>query len=481
MQQGKTLLKPIRASEWFTFNTSFQHILKNNGAVPTNDIFLDLWHDNAKIKLLRGGRGGGKSESICDILINKCLTQAYFKCFYGRKVFENVRNSCFDTLVTSIRKNKVEHLFHFSTANTSSMIITCLLNGNVFIPFGSDKPDKLKSIKDPTHIWCEEFDQFEFEDFKELYPTLRTIRGENEFWGSFNSYAVYETHWILKYFYPELYKGDDKSQWDVLEGVSITDISVNFYDNLFIDQPAYEQSLRIASGGNSLIFEGLANGGWGVAENLNPWLYTFDINKHIKPDIKFLPTHDVYLSFDFNREPVTCTATQMSLSRGMPDSFVHTIFEFAEDVQLKDLCQRIKAKFPASILFVTGDRTGKKGDIGFEQRHATYYTMIQSYLNLADKQMNVEGKNLEHNDSRLLVNTVLHNHPNVFISQKGCPKLCNECQIAEVDEKSAKPGMLKKDRLRFKMDLFDNYRYMWQTYFSNYAETIYQKMPHLRK
>lgn len=94
------------------------------------------------------------------------------------------------------------------------MIITCKTNGNKFIPFGADKADKLKSIKDPTHIWCEEFDQFAFTDFKHLYPTLRTLRGVNRFIGSFNTHEVLPTHWILKLFFPDLYEGTDKD--DVL-------------------------------------------------------------------------------------------------------------------------------------------------------------------------------------------------------------------------------------------------------------------------
>jgi hypothetical protein len=95
--------------------------------------------------------------------------------------------------------------------------------------------------------------------------------------------------------------------------------------------------------------------------------------------------------------------------------------------------------------------------------------MIQGYLGIAEKQMHINTKNLEHNDSRNLCNTLLYNHPNVKISRKGCPVLCNDMQIATVDDKKAAPGTLKKDRDQFKMDVFDSYRYMIQTYYLDWA------------
>ena len=63
-------------------------------------------------------------------------------------------------------------------------------------------------------------------------------------------------------------------------------------------------------------------------------------------------------------------------------------------------------------------------------------------------------------------------YPNIMISQEGCPMLANDCIIATVDDESSKPGMLKKDRNTFKMDLFDALRYFFQTYFKDYADKV---------
>lgn len=462
-------LHPVKASEWLTISEANKKLLKSVGALPVNDVFYQYWQNPAQVKLYRGGRGGGKSEIKADELVDDCLNQPYFKCYFGRKVFDDVRGSSFATLIASIEKSNLQRYFHYSTANTSAMIITCK-NGNKFIPFGADKAEKLKSIKDPTHIWCEEFDQFTFEDFMEFFPTLRTIRGKNEFSATFNGYSVHETHWILKYFYPDLYKGEDKPEFNPLNGINVLDVLANYVDNYFIDQEDYERKLRLSSGGNDTLFQGLANGAWGVNENKNPWLYAFDAAKHVKDDIPFIPSYPIYLSFDFNNDPFTCTVFQMSPHKGAYDSFIHIIKEFAGSFKIEEMCNRIKTAYPNSIMYITGDRSGQNADLG---RNQTLYQIIAGFLEVNNKLLNLNNSNLEHADSRIMLNAMFANYPNLFISRKGCPDLIRDCNTATVDSENKKPSALLKDRQAYKMDLFDAMRYFFQTYFHSWAKDNY--------
>jgi PBSX family phage terminase large subunit len=307
-------LRPIPASDYIYFDEKHRELLKEFGGVAVNDKLLPVWKNDYDIGLFFGGRGGGKSEVTCDKLLDDAMNSEYFKCYYGRKVFDTIRGSCFSTLIYCIKKNKLEEYFSYSEADNSSMIITCRLNKNKFIPFGSDKADKLKSIKDPTHIWCEEFDQFAFTDFKELYPTLRTIRGANIFIGTFNTHGVLPNHWILKVFFPDLYQGLDKEDVqhvDLMTGKRLKKVFVNFTDNYFIDQESYRQNLWLSSAGNTTIFEGLANGAWGVMVNESPWLFAFDRKKHVaKTELIATRRETLYLTFDFNRNPAACTVIQ---------------------------------------------------------------------------------------------------------------------------------------------------------------------------
>lgn len=472
-------LFPVKASEWVTFTKNNQDVLRLIGGFPVNDVFFDHYLDRSTIRLFYGSYGSGKSVFIADDLIDKCLNDTYFRCYYGRKVFDTVRTSQFETIADRIEERGLSHLFKYSRADNSSMVIHCLINGNKFIPFGADKADKLKSIKDPTHIWCEEFDQFEDGDgekqgdFQLIFPRLRTTKAKCEFIGSFNTAPVYESHWILKYFFPELYRGKDKPEdWfmDIFSGIQISKVFANYTDNYFIDQAAYFKQLQLSSGGSMTLLNAIANGHWGVLDNKNPWLYAFNRSTHVKKTLPFLRTYDVYLSFDFNNDPFACTAWQMSPGKGINGSFIHCIKQFSGFIKVEEMCERIRASFPYSILHITGDRSGQNQDIG---RNQTLYQIIASLLNVPDTSLDLNTHNLEHADSRIFLNSMFANYKNLLISEEGCPDLVSQCEKAKVDSESKKPGQLLKDRGLHKNDEFDAMRYFFQTYFHEFAKATY--------
>lgn len=430
---------------------------------------MPLWEQDADLYLLRGGRGGGKSEAVFDRLIVECEEADYFRCYYGRKVFDTVRGSCFKTLIECLKKQNKAHLFTFSEADNSSMVVTHKASGFQFIPFGGDKADKLKSIKDPTHIVCEEFDQFDFADFKDLYPTLRTERGANKFYAMFNTHGVYPNHWLMRVFFPDMYSGDERIDVDALEGVKVCHIFANYSDNHFIDQDAYKSKLLLAAGGNMRLFEAIANGAWGVEDNDNPWLYNFEYDKHVK-EVPFLPSFPVYLSFDFNIDPFACTIWQMSPHKGGESSFIHCIDEVVGLIKIEEMCAKIRTKFPKSILYVTGDRSGQSRELG---RNNTIYQSIATALGISSKNLILNNSNLEHADSRELLNTMFY-HYRIAIHPR-CKTFIQDCEKAKVDTKSSKPSHLLKDRGLYKMDAFDSGRYFFQTFFLDYAQKTYWK------
>lgn len=215
-------------------------------------------------------------------------------------------------------------------------------------------------------------------------------------------------------------------------------------------------------------------GDWTDFDDTDPrWVYAFEDSKHLAVDIQLLKSFPVYLGFDFNREPLTCVSMQMSPHIGGRNSFTHFLKQFKGDWQLREICQQIKHTYPSSILYVTGDSSGNKGEIGYETRNETHYTLIQKYLKLHDRNMQLNSKNMELHDSRLLINTALTILPNVKFSQKGCPDLIHEYKWAKVDVTKQRPGALLKDREENKLDLFDGSRYLWQTYYKEWIEKAY--------
>ena len=464
-------LRPVKASEWVRFNQSHIELLQQGGAVAVNDKLLPLWDLDYFMSLLYGGRGGGKSEALCDLLLHQCMQEKYFKCYYGRKVFDTVRGSCFATLVACIKKNKLEEYFNYSESDSSSMIITCKLNGNKFIPFGSDKPDKLKSIKDPTIIWCEEFDQFAFLDFKNLYPTLRTIRATCRFYASFNTHDVQPDHWILKIFFPDLYEGDDKDDTinaGLLKGKKILKIFINYFDNYFIDQQDYRNVLMLAAAGNLSIFEGIANGEWGININDMPWLFAWARDKHVaKQEIIANKSEILYLSFDFNRNPHACTIMQW------PKQVKLQIIEVIKkaNVGTEGICEIILAKYPGFLYIITGDYSGNTPSSIYKEQ-VTNYTVIKKMLKLSDGQIKI-SPNPPLATNQTLVNSVFYSYPVEVCPVKARPFIFDAENVKKLAE--GKIDKTNRDDPKKQADVLDTVRYWINQFMGWFIKSLNNK------
>lgn len=357
----------LKASIFLQLDDEDRETALSSGIYPVNDVLVPFMSDGNKIQLLYGGRGGGKSNQVSLKLVEECRTEKYFKCYYGRKVLDRVRGSQHAELRKAIRQLKVAHEFHFSDQPNGSLVITHIATGNSFHPFGGDQPETMKGISDPTHIWCDEFDQFDDTDFRALYPTLRTIRGKNIFIGSFNSYEVLKSHWVVKYFFPEIYDGSEKMDYNALKGVTISKYLVNYTDNFFIDQKEYEAVLLVSAGGDADLFDGLAKGEWGLDKKGNEYYGSFKMGVHVM-QVPYLPGKPVHLTYDFNLLPyMTLVCAQINET---VDEFQIRFFKeyclkapqnTTEDVTAEFLSDHLSVR----DVFYYGDAMGTRGVEGY--------------------------------------------------------------------------------------------------------------------
>lgn len=424
-----------------------------------NPVYEPYIESTTRYEVYYGGRGSGKSEFIAQKLILRCCLPEYFKCVYSRKHHDHIRDSQFSALKKWIKEFGLDDEFRILE---SRMTIIHIGTGNMFIAKGVDDPEKVKSIDEPSQLWCEELPEFDEEDFLTLDKSIRTNKSSCQTIVSFN--PVMATSWVRDHFFDP----EDPHKAHAKFGADLSVLRTTYQDNTFIDREAYYKTLLLGASGDTNRIRVDITGDWGMPDNKNPWLYNFKKDVHVQP-VTFLPSYPVYLSFDFNRDPITCSAWQMSPGFVGPAPFIHCIQEFSGQIQLQDLCQRIKTAFPASILYVTGDSSGNKGDIGYDTRHASAYKMIQAYLHLSEKQMNQNLSNLEHENSRLLCNAMFYHFNGLRISPN-CTILISDCEIAAVDEEAKKPNMLKKDRGIYKMDMFDTARYFFQRYCYEYVK-----------
>lgn len=415
------------------------------------NLFHQLWAITTRFVINYGGTGSGKSFSTAQKEVIIADAQP-LKTLVIRKVGSTLRDSVIPSFRARISELELHDQFSF---NKTDRILTHKENGSQIIFRGLDDPEKLKSFEGLHRILIEEASELDFEDFAELN---RRARGVDDIQITLSFNPIHEDHWLKKHFFDQTLPDSQVIHSTYKDNPHLTDT----------DRQQIEQ-MRLYDYNQYRIY---ALGEWGLRTNDAPWLFAFDRERHLADDLPFLPSYPIYLSFDFNRQPLTCLAIQMSPHRGRRDSFIHIIREFAVEHQLAELCQQIRATYPFSILYVTGDASGSRGDIGFDTRHSTYYQMIRSYLRLSPKQLQLNTRNLQHHDSRLLINTLFAEYPNLRISKAHCPTLINDCIIARVDEDSPRPGTLRKDRSIYKMDLFDAMRYFFQTHFKEYADRV---------
>jgi hypothetical protein len=236
------------------------------------------------------------------------------------------------------------------------------------------------------------------------------------------------------------------------------------YDNPFID-PAEIDSARNQLDAITFDQEYMAED---VDLNDRPFLYAFDRSVHIsKEQYQPNPHLPIIISFDFNKDPMTCSIGQMLNIREL------RVFDALkiENGSTPELCDRIIAKYPQFLfkMEVTGDATGKNRSpllIG----EVNHYTIIKQKLRLKDNQLKIQPRNRELSASRILCNSILQNGEVTI--WEGLHEFVNDIALASVDSEGELVKTAEQGR-----HYFDNFRYMLEASYPDFLEKpwIYQK------
>jgi len=313
------------------------------------------------------------------------------------------------------------------TFNKSEMNIYCK-NGNEFISFGSDDPEKVKSIVDPSHIWCEEFTDYNFDDYTQLNLRLRTEKADClQFIGTFN--PIDEKHWI-------------KEELIDNEKIDKIVLRTTYKDNNFIDSD-YKTVLGQLKGNDYIVY---ASGEWGVLKVQSPYMNAFDENLNVNKKAVFEPGKAIRLSFDFNVDNCVCVLSHAGLD------YIHFFKELVSDnlPNLLTLVERTYGNYKASFT-ITGDRSGKARH-HLVSDNMNSYRMIKKRLLLKDRQFNIKTNPL-HSENRFTCNTILFYHPNVYF-HPDMKETIYDLLYVECDQNES---IIKKDRnvSNQKADLLD--------------------------
>jgi hypothetical protein len=191
-----------------------------------------------------------------------------------------------------------------------------------------------------------------------------------------------------------------------------------------------------------------------------PFAYAFEASRHAV-ECQDNPQLPLWLSFDFNVDPMTCIVGQHQLG-----DFVHIFDEMRlKDSNIVEMCDRIKAKYPNRVYIATGDATGQ-GRSGHTRENLSYWQLIKRHLYLNTSQMLVPSVNPHVDNTRVTLNSLLHNHPNFKINPATCPYLVQDLKYVEVDQ----AGNIDKSANKYRSHLLDCLRYYCYTNLNKFVK-----------
>lgn len=189
-----------------------------------------------------------------------------------------------------------------------------------------------------------------------------------------------------------------------------------------------------------------------VSMSDKPFMYCFE-NRHISKTIELNNKDTVYLSFDFNVDPITCTAWQLG------KDFIHGLYEFRlRNSNVYELCEVIKGTLPSCHFIITGDASGLSRHVT-NKGNINNYTIILQELGLGIGQLKVPKSNPPINESRTLCNSVFSKHPNVFLHER-MKYLIEDNRFVQVKE----DGSIDKTSDAHAGHLLDTERYIMNSF-----------------
>lgn len=260
-------------------------------------------------------------------------------------------------------------------------------------------------------------------DFITVLTTLRSNDGEVKIWLSFNpeTEEEYEEFWLYKLFFADqkrnIYRSNFTGKVSIATS-STTEVSFKFtsthttyHDNLEWVTPlrqAFHESLgRI----NPYYYKIFTEGVWATMKPGQLWAFAFDETKHLgRPVLSIAQT--VYLSFDFNKNPICCSVIQ---HYGGKVRVLETVK--LENSDIYALCDYIIVHYQRCLFLVTGDATGKN-TTALVKDNLNFYKVIRQKLKLGPEQISVPTINPSLEDNQVLVNSIFAHYPVEIHSEK---------------------------------------------------------------
>jgi len=199
-------------------------------------------------------------------------------------------------------------------------------------------------------------------------------------------------------------------------------------------------------------YQRFVEGDWDIADDVaNPFLYEWNDDRHIDDSIALNPNLPVFVSVDFNINPL-CALVIQQVGRG-----AIVVDEIKIDKGSVDaFCDAVEAlSVPMGLIRITGDAMGKGGTV--QQRdNSSAYTQIKRRLRLSDSQFMIPA-NPTHYNSRIDCNAALR-RLDIRANSKRCKGFVFDAKQVQCD---ANGGIIKSNRKNIaeRADFLDCFRY----------------------
>lgn len=231
-------------------------------------------------------------------------------------------------------------------------------------------------------------------------------------------------------------------------------------DNFYVTEEQWKNWSHM----DDKLYEQFIGGSWEFAKPANVFAYSFNEKLHHK-DVGYNSDHQLFLSFDFNVEPITCLLAQHEID------WCHIIKEYRLlNSDVWNLTEHIISNYPDAFFMVTGDANGNARQVT-SKGNATAYQIIKKELVLGPTQIRVPRANPSVRNTRVLTNALFSKHGNYWVNTKACPHLTLDLNGVVV-----KPnGDIDKDKDKRLTHLLDGLRYYNWTFHRDFLDkSLYQ-------
>lgn len=343
-------------------------------------------------------------------------------------------------------KKKVEHLPHYQVYNSSPHTITTPLGTRIVFRTGAD-PDSLYG-EDVYAAVIDEGSRMKEAAWLAIRSTVVATGGKVKMIGNVRG---------IDNWYYELARKAENHELDNWAHFKVTaDEAVAAG---ILKQEEIDEARKVYPNGIFLeLFYAIP-----FFNPTNRFAFAFDKDKHIGKT-EYNPTYPLYISFDFNRNPICASVFQHY------GEFIYGIETIKlESSNIYNLCEVIKNKYPKAFIIVNGDATGQASS-AIVHDNLNYYKVIKAKLGLGISQIKVPSVNPSIAENQVLVNAVLE-HKKLLLDPKGCAPLIYDLQFVEMlPDGSIKKG--DREDPKQQADALDTFRYYLNTNFAWFLKSL---------